>query len=121
MLGPIHWVSVVMICDSTLVHGCLIFLFFTFSFFLFFSFFHILEEHTYVCMRTFSLILRIPNIICRDCSVNISDLRGGQRHDKWLTLQNIKMGRLHLAVTVLEDDGKVHDFCKFKTIHFKEF
>ncbi|RWR97397.1 C2 domain-containing protein [Cinnamomum micranthum f. kanehirae] len=41
-----------------------------------------------------------------DCSVNISDLRGGQRHDKWLPLQNIKMGRLHLAVTVLEDDGK---------------
>eukprot|EP00268_Persea_americana_P037890 TRINITY_DN3757_c1_g1_i1.p1 TRINITY_DN3757_c1_g1~~TRINITY_DN3757_c1_g1_i1.p1 ORF type:complete len:767 (-),score=199.25 TRINITY_DN3757_c1_g1_i1:288-2588(-) len=40
------------------------------------------------------------------CSVNISDLRGGQRHDKWLPLQNIKMGRLHLAVTILEDDGK---------------
>ncbi|XP_050279691.1 C2 domain-containing protein At1g53590-like [Quercus robur] len=41
-----------------------------------------------------------------DCSVNISDLRDGQRHDLWLTLQNIKMGRLHLAITVLEDRKK---------------
>lgn len=37
-----------------------------------------------------------------DCSINISDFRGGKRHDKWLPLRNIKMGRLHLAVTVLE-------------------
>nr|POE51074.1 c2 domain-containing protein [Quercus suber] len=41
-----------------------------------------------------------------DCSVNISDLRDGQRHDLWLTLQNVKMGRLHLAITVLEDRKK---------------
>ncbi|KAG2676280.1 hypothetical protein I3760_12G045700 [Carya illinoinensis] len=41
-----------------------------------------------------------------DCSVNISDLRDGQRHDRWLPLQNIKMGRLHLAITVLEDNKK---------------
>ncbi|KAF5460101.1 hypothetical protein F2P56_019995 [Juglans regia] len=40
------------------------------------------------------------------CSVNISDLRDGQRHDGWFTLQNIKMGRLHLAITVLEDNKK---------------
>ncbi|XP_040990743.1 C2 domain-containing protein At1g53590-like isoform X2 [Juglans microcarpa x Juglans regia] len=40
------------------------------------------------------------------CSVNISDLRDGQRHDVWFTLQNIKMGRLHLAITVLEDNKK---------------
>lgn len=39
-----------------------------------------------------------------ECSVNISDLRGGQRHDKWMTLKNIKKGRLHLAITVLEDE-----------------
>ncbi|XP_038688548.1 C2 domain-containing protein At1g53590-like, partial [Tripterygium wilfordii] len=32
-----------------------------------------------------------------DCSVNISDLRDGQRHDMWLSLQSIKMGRLHLC------------------------
>lgn len=47
-----------------------------------------------------------PSTIYRDCSVNISDLRDGQRHDLWLTLQNIKMGRLHLAITVLEDRKK---------------
>ncbi|ERN09086.1 hypothetical protein AMTR_s00014p00037550, partial [Amborella trichopoda] len=43
-----------------------------------------------------------------DCSLNISDLRGGQRHDKWLPLKNIKKGRLHIAVTILdaEPDGK---------------
>ena len=44
--------------------------------------------------------------IYRDCTVNISDLRDGQRHDLWLTLQNIKIGRLHLAITVLEDRKK---------------
>lgn len=42
-----------------------------------------------------------------DCSVNISELRGGQRNDMWLSLQNIKMGRLHLAITVTEDEAKV--------------
>nr|DAD33858.1 TPA_asm: hypothetical protein HUJ06_012709 [Nelumbo nucifera] len=41
-----------------------------------------------------------------DCSVNITDLRGGQKHDLWLPLRNIKMGRLHLAVTVLDTNGK---------------
>ncbi|KAG1334958.1 C2 domain-containing protein [Cocos nucifera] len=39
-----------------------------------------------------------------DCSIEISKLRGGQRHNKWVSLQNIKMGRLHLAITVLEDE-----------------
>ncbi|THU52853.1 hypothetical protein C4D60_Mb10t08290 [Musa balbisiana] len=39
-----------------------------------------------------------------DCSVNINDLRGGQRHDMWMSLQNIKMGRIHLAITVLEEE-----------------
>ncbi|CAL1386216.1 unnamed protein product [Linum trigynum] len=34
------------------------------------------------------------------CTVNINDLRDGERHDMWLPLQNIKMGRLHLALTV---------------------
>ncbi|KAH0450790.1 hypothetical protein IEQ34_021482 [Dendrobium chrysotoxum] len=43
-------------------------------------------------------------IFRRVCSVNISDLRGGQRHDKWLNLGNIKMGKLHLAITVFEDE-----------------
>ncbi|KAF8413583.1 hypothetical protein HHK36_001574 [Tetracentron sinense] len=47
--------------------------------------------------------------ILGDCSVNIGDLRGGQRHDMWLSLRNIKMGRLHLAVTVIEVNGKVGD------------
>ncbi|XP_074592643.1 C2 domain-containing protein At1g53590-like [Curcuma longa] len=39
-----------------------------------------------------------------NCSVSINDLRGGQRHDMWLALQNIKMGRVHLAITVIEED-----------------
>ncbi|XP_077210274.1 C2 domain-containing protein At1g53590-like [Tasmannia lanceolata] len=41
-----------------------------------------------------------------DCSISISELRGGQRHDKWIPLQNIKMGRLHVAITVHEVDPK---------------
>ncbi|KFK38816.1 hypothetical protein AALP_AA3G164100 [Arabis alpina] len=44
-----------------------------------------------------------------DCSVNIAEFRGGQRNDMWLPLQNIKMGRLHLAITVLEDEAKWND------------
>ncbi|EOA29501.1 hypothetical protein CARUB_v10013073mg [Capsella rubella] len=43
------------------------------------------------------------------CSVNIAEFRGGQRNDMWLPLQNIKMGRLHLAITVLEDEAKLND------------
>ncbi|KAK9269401.1 hypothetical protein L1049_001174 [Liquidambar formosana] len=43
------------------------------------------------------------------CTINISDLRDGQRHDMWLPLQNIKIGRLHLAITLLEDNGKGDD------------
>ncbi|TQD85531.1 hypothetical protein C1H46_028897 [Malus baccata] len=41
-----------------------------------------------------------------DCSINVGDLRDGQRHDMWVPLQNIKTGRLHLAITVLEDNVK---------------
>lgn len=41
-----------------------------------------------------------------DCCVNINELRDGERHDIWLPLQNIKMGRLHIAVTVSEANGK---------------
>ncbi|XP_078445800.1 C2 domain-containing protein At1g53590-like isoform X2 [Wolffia australiana] len=37
------------------------------------------------------------------CSVNTAELRGGRRHDLWLTLREVKMGRLHLAVTIVED------------------
>ncbi|CAF2101448.1 unnamed protein product [Brassica napus] len=44
-----------------------------------------------------------------DCSVNIAEFRGGQRNDMWLPLQNIKMGRLHLAITVTEDEPKWND------------
>ncbi|KAK8950203.1 C2 domain-containing protein [Platanthera guangdongensis] len=36
------------------------------------------------------------------CSINIIDLRGGQRHDRWVALENIKAGRLHLAITIIE-------------------
>ncbi|KAF3660854.1 C2 domain-containing protein isoform X1 [Capsicum chacoense] len=37
-----------------------------------------------------------------DCSINICNFRDGQRHDMWLSLQNIKMGRLHVAITVVD-------------------
>ncbi|GMJ13821.1 hypothetical protein like AT1G53590 [Hibiscus trionum] len=40
------------------------------------------------------------------CTVNIRDFRGGQRHDIWLPLQNSKMGRVHLAITALEENTK---------------
>ncbi|KAG6483372.1 C2 domain-containing protein At1g53590-like [Zingiber officinale] len=39
-----------------------------------------------------------------NCSVNINDLRGGQSHDMWLALKDIKMGRIHLAITVIEEE-----------------
>ncbi|GAB4849268.1 hypothetical protein Ancab_004072 [Ancistrocladus abbreviatus] len=41
-----------------------------------------------------------------ECTINIGDLRDGQRHDMWLPLQSIKMGRLHLAITVVETKEK---------------
>ncbi|PQP95664.1 C2 domain-containing protein [Prunus yedoensis var. nudiflora] len=44
-----------------------------------------------------------------ECFINIADLRDGQRHDMWLSLENIKTGRLHLAVTVIEDNVKGDD------------
>ncbi|KAM5586497.1 C2 domain-containing protein [Rosa sericea] len=43
------------------------------------------------------------------CSINIGEYRDGQRHDMWLPLQNIKTGRIHLAVTVVEDNPKGDD------------
>ncbi|KAL6877582.1 hypothetical protein ACP4OV_012797 [Aristida adscensionis] len=41
-----------------------------------------------------------------DCSISINKLRGGQRHDIWMALKNIKTGRIHIAVTVLEDESE---------------
>lgn len=54
-----------------------------------------------LCGNLLNLLFYVP---CRNCSVSINDLRGGQRHDMWLALQNIKMGRVHLAITVIEED-----------------
>ncbi|XP_052137085.1 C2 domain-containing protein At1g53590-like isoform X1 [Oryza glaberrima] len=34
------------------------------------------------------------------CTIDIHELRGGQRHDKWISLKNVKKGRIHLAITV---------------------
>ncbi|KAL8195438.1 hypothetical protein R6Q57_025841 [Mikania cordata] len=45
--------------------------------------------------------------ILGDCSIKINDLKDGQRHDMWLPLQNIKTGRLHIAIRVTEVDKKV--------------
>ncbi|OEL22160.1 C2 domain-containing protein, partial [Dichanthelium oligosanthes] len=36
----------------------------------------------------------------RGCTIDLHELRGGQRHDKWISLNNVKKGRIHLAVTV---------------------
>ncbi|KAD6794462.1 hypothetical protein E3N88_05377 [Mikania micrantha] len=44
-----------------------------------------------------------------DCCVKINDFRDGERHDMWLALENIKMGRLHLAVKVIEVEEKVSE------------
>uniref|UniRef100_A0A0D9VFA7 SMP-LTD domain-containing protein n=1 Tax=Leersia perrieri TaxID=77586 RepID=A0A0D9VFA7_9ORYZ len=35
-----------------------------------------------------------------------SDPNGGKRHDIWIALKNIKMGRIHIAVTVFEDENE---------------
>ncbi|XP_024028247.1 C2 domain-containing protein At1g53590 isoform X2 [Morus notabilis] len=64
---------------------------------------------------------RFVDDILGDCSVNISDLRDGQRHDMWLPLQNIKTGRLHLAVTILEENVKADDHQgDWKSFHSEE-
>lgn len=47
--------------------------------------------------------------------MNINDFRDGQRHDIWLPLENIKMGRLHLAITIPEENGKVTFLIYFGT------
>ncbi|KAA8524068.1 hypothetical protein F0562_010501 [Nyssa sinensis] len=53
-----------------------------------------------------------------DCSINISDLRDGQRHDMWLPLQKIKMGRLHVTVTVVGGNVKgVEQPCDVETLN----
>ncbi|KAH9311905.1 hypothetical protein KI387_026940, partial [Taxus chinensis] len=39
-----------------------------------------------------------------ECMIPLNDFRGGQRHDKWLPLENVKMGRLHVAIRVSEVD-----------------
>ncbi|KAI3803545.1 hypothetical protein L1987_31701 [Smallanthus sonchifolius] len=44
-----------------------------------------------------------------DCCVKINDFRDGQRHDMWLPLRNIKTGRLHLAVKVIEAEEKISE------------
>ncbi|KAL8142249.1 hypothetical protein V2J09_015281 [Rumex salicifolius] len=43
------------------------------------------------------------------CSVDLSNLRGGKRHDMWISLEDVKMGRMHLAITVIEANTKVTD------------
>lgn len=40
------------------------------------------------------------------CTVNLSDLRDGQRHDMWLPLEKVKTGRVHLAITIIEANAK---------------
>ncbi|KAK9674258.1 hypothetical protein RND81_12G221600 [Saponaria officinalis] len=47
--------------------------------------------------------------ILGNCSVNFNNLRDGQRHDMWLPLENVKLGRLHLAVTVVDPDRNIKE------------
>ncbi|KAF7836583.1 C2 domain-containing protein [Senna tora] len=55
------------------------------------------------------------------CSVNISDCRGFQKHDMWLPLQNIKSGRLHLTITILDGNRKgIDDPCDKKPVSNEE-
>lgn len=42
--------------------------------------------------------------------MNINDLRDGQRHDRWVRLQDVRMGKIHLAVTILEKSVQVPFF-----------
>ncbi|PNT70238.1 hypothetical protein BRADI_2g08500v3 [Brachypodium distachyon] len=35
-----------------------------------------------------------------ECTIDVHELRGGHRHDKWISLKNIKKGRIHLAITI---------------------
>eukprot|EP00249_Psilotum_nudum_P017241 c26229_g1_i1 orf=519-2684(-) len=37
------------------------------------------------------------------CRFPLAKFRGGQRHDIWLPLEGVKTGKLHLAITVLEN------------------
>lgn len=39
------------------------------------------------------------------CCVKINDFKDGERHEMWLPLDNIKTGRLHLAIKVIEFEG----------------
>uniref|UniRef100_A0A6N2LFZ9 C2 domain-containing protein n=1 Tax=Salix viminalis TaxID=40686 RepID=A0A6N2LFZ9_SALVM len=70
------------------------------------------------------------------CTVDINELKDLGRHDMWLPLQNIKMGRLHLAITVQEQkaqggdcppDGdtltkeKIQDSCASDTVNKASF
>ncbi|KAG5569262.1 hypothetical protein H5410_059028 [Solanum commersonii] len=41
-----------------------------------------------------------------DYSINACDYRDGQRHDIWLSLRNVKTGRLRIAITVVEGSEK---------------
>ncbi|RYR35332.1 hypothetical protein Ahy_A10g050494 isoform B [Arachis hypogaea] len=59
-------------------------------------------------------------VIFRECSVNINDLRDGQRHDMWLPLKNVKMGRLHLAITVVDHGKEVDATCTQETVDTEE-
>uniref|UniRef100_A0A0D6R1E3 C2 domain-containing protein n=1 Tax=Araucaria cunninghamii TaxID=56994 RepID=A0A0D6R1E3_ARACU len=40
-----------------------------------------------------------------ECIIPVNNLRGGLRHDKWLPLENVKTGRLHIAITVTDVDN----------------
>ncbi|CAJ1957832.1 unnamed protein product [Sphenostylis stenocarpa] len=56
--------------------------------------------------------------ILGDCSVNINEFKDGQRHDMWLELENMKMGRLRLAITILEGNKGVDTAFYQETMDF---
>ena len=65
----------------------------------------------------------MSNYCClfRNCSVNINDFRDGHRHDMWLALENVKVGRLHLAITVVEANEKVVSICSMCSLVTSHF
>lgn len=44
-----------------------------------------------------------------ECSMDVNDFRDGQRHEIWLSLQNVKVGRLHIAISIVEGNVKACD------------
>nr|XP_043626644.1 C2 domain-containing protein At1g53590-like [Erigeron canadensis] len=52
-----------------------------------------------------------------DCCVKINEFRDGKRHDIWLSLEDVNMGRLHIAVKVVEGEDVLEQNCDDNESH----